>query len=107
MVKAANKTYTIAEYLEREGRTVQKHEFFNGKICEVPGSTISHNLISTRLITELRNKLDNRKGKYFVFGSDIKIHIPEFNHVVYPDAVVICEKIDTFKNRKDIIINPF
>ena len=28
----ANKKYTIAEYLAMEERSVEKHEFYNGKI---------------------------------------------------------------------------
>lgn len=38
--------------------------------------------------------------------SNIKIQIDAFNHFVYPDAVVVCEKIQHYKNRKDVIVNP-
>ena len=36
----------------------------------------------------------------------MKIHIPEFNHVVYPDAVVVCEEVKYHTDRKDVILNP-
>ena len=39
-------------------------------------------------------------------GSDIKIAIEAFTHFRYPDAVVICEKIEYYGNRKDVIVNP-
>jgi Uma2 family endonuclease len=41
-----------------------------------------------------------------VNGSDTKIRIEDFDRVVYPDAVVICEKPKYYADRKDIIVNP-
>ena len=105
--KGIEQTYSIEEYLKLEQNSNRKHEFYNGKIKEVPGGTTSHNLIATRIAAILTFRLDDKEDKeYFVLNSDMKIQIPDFNHFVYPDAVVVCEKIKLYKNRKDVIINP-
>ena len=105
-LKKIVKNYTIKEYLKLERQSNRKHEFYNGKIKEEPGGTTNHNLIASNAITELNIALRNKDKEYFVLNSDMKIQIPEFNHFVYPDAVVICEKIKLYKGRNDVIINP-
>ncbi len=105
-IAAQEKIYTLAEYLAKEERAVYKHEFINGKIIKMPGGTVNHNLISTRITTELNNILDEKEQTYYVFNSDMKIYIPEFEHIVYPDALVVCEKLEHLGNSKSIILNP-
>lgn len=36
----------------------------------------------------------------------MKIFIPAWNHVVYPDAVVIAKAPEFYEDRKDVILNP-
>jgi Uma2 family endonuclease len=99
------KTYTIEEYLTLEEKAKVKHYYLDGKILEMPGSTPIHNLIVTRITTELVVALDKKRIEYFVLNSDQQIHIPEYNEFVYPDAVVICEKIICYPN-SNAILNP-
>lgn len=42
----------------------------------------------------------------YVFGSDQKIYLPEYNVYVYPDAVVICGTPIVSDNDSQAIINP-
>ena len=104
--KEKEQTYSIEEYLKLEQNSNRKHEFYNGKIKEVPGGTTNHNLIASNAITELNIALRKKEKEYFVLNSDMKIQIPDFNHFVYPDALVICEEIQLYRGRKDVIINP-
>lgn len=98
--------YTIAEYFALEEKAVEKHEYINGKIVQMSGGTIYHGLIAANLITELNIALYPNEKKYFVMGSDIKISIPQKNQIRYPDAVVVCEKIERLPGRKDVLLNP-
>ena len=41
-----------------------------------------------------------------VYNSDQKIYIEAANVVVYPDALVICEKPIFWNGREDLIVNP-
>lgn len=106
VVETDHKKYTIEAYLSLEERSEEKHEYINGKIIAMSGATANHNLIAANIIVAFKNALRNNEKKYYVMGSDMKIYIEAYQHVRYPDAVVICEKIEFFNNRKDIIINP-
>lgn len=102
----ANKKYTVAEYLAMEERSVEKHEFYNGKIIKMPGAKPVHNLIAANLIIQLGIELEKKKTNYLVLTSDTKIHIARLNTFVYPDAVVICEKIELYPGSEMVITNP-
>lgn len=93
--KVQEREYTLEEYFELQNNTQEKLEFYNGKIKQVPGGSINHNKIAIRVATELSIALDQKKKEYTVFGSDQRIHIEAFSCYVYPDAVVICETIET------------
>lgn len=41
-----------------------------------------------------------------MLSSDTKIQIPEYNHFIYPDAVVVCEKIELYPGNPKAIVNP-
>ncbi|MEM1328090.1 MAG: Uma2 family endonuclease [Bacteroidota bacterium] len=97
---------SVEEYLDMEEVSQAKHEFYNGKVVEMPGGSTTHNQISARLIAMLVHELDEAEKDYIVYSSDMKIQIPKYNHFVYPGAVVVCEKPEFYKNRKDAIINP-
>jgi len=40
-----------------------------------------------------------------VLNSDQRIAIPKLNAYVYPDAVVVCETLQYYENRKDTIVH--
>jgi Uma2 family endonuclease len=98
--------FSIEEYFQLTDTSEQKYEFQNGKIIEMSGGNAVHNEIALKIGAALLWALEEKKQTYKVYNSDMKIQIPEFNHFVYPDAVVICEKPIFYKDRKDIIINP-
>lgn len=101
-----SKIYTLEEYLSREARKSEKHEFFNGKIVKMPGGTLTHSEISENMITSLKNGIRQIKGKFRVCSSDLKIYVEQANTSVYPDALVICEAPQFWQTHKDIIVNP-
>ena len=60
MSTAAEKRYTVDEYLALEEVSEIKHEFFNGEIFTMSGGTESHSLIGSNLVRELGNALKGR-----------------------------------------------
>lgn len=103
---AKEKTYTVEAYLTFEKSQQEKYEFYKGKIRKMPGGTFNHNAISANIIYALKQAIRKSSKKYHLATSDMKIWIDAYEHMVYPDVVVICEKVQFHKNRKDIIINP-
>jgi Uma2 family endonuclease len=55
------KTYTIDEYLSMEDNSIDKHEFFNGKIIKLSGANPIHNLIAVNITTQLCNEIEKKK----------------------------------------------
>ena len=100
------KTYSIGEYLTMEDSSIEKHEFFNGRIVKMPGASPIHNLIAVNMTTQLSNELEKIESNFLVLNSDTRIHIPRFNYFLYPDAVVVCEEIELYPGSSTVITNP-
>ena len=100
------KIYTLEQYLAKEAKSERKHEFHNGKIITMPGGTDLHSYLSGRIITLLNVALEEKEDLFFVHTSDLKIWVPAYNSVFYPDAFVIVKKSEYHNGRKDIITNP-
>ena len=99
--------YTAEEYLVMEEHSLEKHEFYHGKIITMPGATFTHNLIATNTATGLTIALEKANQENFlVCNSDTKIHISSIQSFVYPDAVIVCEIPEFYEGRKDVIVNP-
>ena len=100
------RTFTLLEYLKKEEQSIEKHEYYNGKIIPLPGSKPTHNKIAANLIGALKYKLRGLPNKYEVYTGDQKIYIDESKSVLYPDALVICEEPEYWQGVEDMIINP-
>jgi len=100
------KRYSLEEYFALEEKATEKHEYHNGKIIPMPGSTIPHNKIAVNITTALENWIEANNLPYIVLNSDTKIRIEQYNRNVYPDVLVVCEKVQYWGGRKDIILNP-
>ena len=101
-----SKVYTFEEYLRREEKAVEKSEFFNGKIIKMPGGTDIHSEISMNIGAAIKFAVRPLPLKYRVYSSDLKIYIEATNTGVYPDALVICEQPEFWRERRDVIVNP-
>lgn len=99
-------TYSVAEYLEIEARSGERHLYLNGKIIPMAGGSLPHNRIARNLLQHLGNLLDSKNQSFEVFGSDQKVYLPEYNFYVYPDAIVVAELPIMSEKQADAIINP-
>ena len=104
--KRESKTYTFEKYLRKEAKSVDKHEFINGKIIKMPGVKIPHNIIAANISGEMRAAFKKTEKKYLVFSSDQLIYFPKLDEGVYPDALVVCEKPVSWKNDQLLLTNP-
>jgi Uma2 family endonuclease len=100
------KIYTIDEYLSMDDSSLEKYEFFNGKIIKMSGAKPNHNIIAANIIAELIFATQNKAKEYFVLTSDSKIYNPRLNSFLYPDAAVICEQIELYPGSSTVITNP-
>jgi Uma2 family endonuclease len=101
-----SKVYTLEQYLVREERSLEKHEFFDGKILKMPNAKFRHNLIATNMSFAIKLALRGQSTRYLVVGDGQKIYIPEENVAIYPDGIVICEQPIYYDNHEYLITNP-
>lgn len=90
MSAAINKirTLSIEEYLEAESKGPIKHEYVDGYVYAMVGTSKPHNTIVVNLASALRGHL--RGGPCRVFVVDIKVQIA--SRFYYPDVIVSCER---------------
>ena len=98
------KTYTIAEYLEKEGQAEIRHEFLNGEIIAMAGGTTSHNEIITNFCLLLKPILRQQKGK--VYTENVRLWIPSVNLFTYPDVMLVAQEPIYYSDNKTTITNP-
>jgi Uma2 family endonuclease len=103
---AAPKYVSIEAYFRVEEKSLTKNEYHDGIITPMAGAKLRHNLLSQKVGALMTFFIDEKDLNYKVSNSDTKIRIEDFNKVVYPDALVICETPQYYKGREDTIINP-
>lgn len=100
------KLYTLAEYFALSERSEEKLEYHEGKIITMSGGTPNHSEIAARITAMLIFMIDGKNKPYRVYNSDLRIQIPNYGKFVYPDATVISQQPEFYKNRRDTIVNP-
>lgn len=78
------------DYLEGEKVSMIKHEYIDGEVYAMAGSSKNHQRLVTMLSRQLCEHFDNTPCE--VFSSDIKVHIG--SKYFYPDVVVVCDNDD-------------
>ncbi|MBO9617284.1 MAG: Uma2 family endonuclease [Dyadobacter sp.] len=82
---------TVEEYFELEKRSEIRHEYYNGEVYAMAGTTLNHN----RIVGKVRNLL----GSHFlskrcdVFSENVKVEVSSV-YYPYPDVVVTCAPSD-------------
>jgi len=83
---------SVADYLEGEKGSQTKHEYIDGEVYAMAGTSKSHNRIIGNLLEQLRNHL--RGSGCEPFFVDIKVRVEKMNRFYYPDVVVVCGEDD-------------
>lgn len=85
---------SVADYLAFEERSEIKHEYINGEIYAMAGTSVRHNRIAGNLFARLLAHL--RGSPCQVFFADVKLHLKELGADIfyYPDMMVCCDPND-------------
>jgi Uma2 family endonuclease len=87
------KKYTVAEYFELERHSEIRHEFYYGKLIEMPGEAKKANKIALNIVEIIRKPL--YKMGYEVYAHDVKAETNNGNTYRCPDVVVAPESDDS------------
>jgi Uma2 family endonuclease len=96
---------SVEEYLESEKDGTIRHEYVDGEVYAMSGTSKRHNRIANILNIQLSAHL--RGGPCQVFISDVKVFISTLNCFYYPDVVVACDPEDNddyFVNRPVLVV---
>jgi Uma2 family endonuclease len=100
------KTYTLAEYLRKEAKSVDKHEFINGNIIKMPYAKGPHNIIASNITVALGIAFEKEDKNLILFNSDQKVYFPSLDEGVYADTLAVSERPIYWDNEKLLLINP-
>lgn len=95
---------TPEEYLELEHESAIKHEYLDGEIVALAGTSFRHNLITRNLVRILVDQV--RKTPCSEFGSDLRVAIPSHRLFCYPDMTIACPPFDLIPGMTDTLVNP-
>ena len=96
--------FSIAEYLQMEKASLEKHEYYKGEIFAMAGAGARHNIISVNILVALGIFLKGKDCR--PYGSDMRVHIPENSLFTYPDVSIICGDILSSPEDEDSTIQP-
>ncbi len=82
---------TVAEYIAFEEQSEERHEFINGEVVDMAGTTLNHNSLVDSVKDLLKPSL--RKRGCRAFSESIKVAVSETTYV-YPDVVITCHPFD-------------
>lgn len=79
-------------YLAWETEQSERHEYVNGEVFLMTGTTQFHNVIAGNLFIALRNALRGQPCR--VFMESLKLRVEAANCFFYPDLMVTCSPRD-------------
>ncbi len=85
-------TLTESEYLEWEAHRKLRHEYMDGHIFAMSGTTKKHNRIAGNLYSLILSQI--RGTPCQVYLADVKVKIPQKRTYYYPDVMVGCDPTD-------------
>ncbi|MEH2284579.1 MAG: Uma2 family endonuclease [Nostoc sp.] len=107
MIAVSDSVFLTPEaYLQLEEKSNIKHEYIDGQVYAMAGTTDTHNTIGLNLALLIRNHF--RGSDCRVYFADIKARIEKRNRFYYPDIIVTCDPKDretsTYKRFYKLII---
>jgi len=95
---------TYAEYVASEAASPVKREFIRGQVYAMAGGTPEHGALAAAVMGELRTALRGKPCRVFSF--DLRVRILDTQMATYPDATVVCGKLETAPDDPNAAINP-
>lgn len=103
--KPKKKYISSEDYLALERESLEKHEYFDGEIFAMAGTSEEHANISSNINISLGIQLKKRPCKSY--QSDLRVHIPATGLYTYPDVMVVCGKAELLEDAfLDTVLNP-
>jgi Uma2 family endonuclease len=89
--------YTVEQYLALEEKSEIRHEYFQGEIMAMAGTTTDHNELCLNCAIKLRQAVLKRGCR--VFMENIQLAVNEGELYTYPDVMLTCHDEDVVAPR--------
>lgn len=94
---------TVAEYIEFDERSDIKHEYLDGRMWAMAGSSSNHSQITFSISVDLGLQL--RDSSCRGFSSDMRVHVPNTELYSYPDTTIVCGEPE-YNEGQTMLFNP-
>ncbi len=81
---------SVDEYLLFEEQSEERHEYYDGEVVHMAGTTLAHNRLVRRIANLIEGQSPSRCG---IFTESIKTSVSSTKYV-YPDVVMTCHPFD-------------
>jgi Uma2 family endonuclease len=98
---------SVEEYLSGEHLSEIRHEYVDGVVYAMAGTSDVHNIIAGNLFAALHPHLRGGKCRAFVSDVKVRLQLGEKHIFYYPDVMVACDPRDTnafFKDSPQVIV---
>jgi len=92
------------DYLTWEHEAEEKHEYFDGEIVAMSGTTFAHSLIIRNMLRIFGDQL--RGSECSEFATDLRVSVAARRAFCYPDIIVACPPFDLIPGVTDTLMNP-
>jgi len=96
--------YSWEEYLALEATSNVRHEFLEGQIYGMAGSTPEHAALKAAVIGLLFTQI--RGGRCRAHDADLRVRVLETGLATYPDVTVICGASERDPSDENAVTNP-
>jgi len=93
-------------YLEWEAEQEERHEYENGKLIAMGGSSRAHNKITSNLHGLIWMFFREVEGEMSIYQADMRVHSPLSDKYYYPDLVLTQGEERYLENAPDTLLNP-
>lgn len=90
--EVAERKYSLAEYLKMEEQSEIRHEYYDGEIFAMAGTTMNHNDIVDNVRSQLKDFFKPKGCR--VFAENVKVEVIKNFYYPYPDVIVTCAPED-------------
>lgn len=103
-MSAVLKGVNLAQYLEHESRTGEKHEYYRGELFAMVGGTPRHALIAANFLGEATQLL--KGNPCIAYTGDLRIKVESADLYTYPDASIVCGELKMDSDLPNTVLNP-
>lgn len=103
-IAASASDFSLQGYIAAERTAEKKSEFHDGRVVAMAGGTGPHSQVAVKFAGAL-DRATAARGCH-IFNSDMKLHIPANNRVLYPDVSGLCGRPQYLDESRDVLLNP-